>query len=217
VAYCRRAACRDTHNQRSACAPKLAPQVDCADACVLTCLYAAHRAACVSVQDLSYLLRDNYAAIMRKWLSSAVWLQGNELATLDQYCSPSQPPDPDTRDLILAYKDNQEYSDITGRKLGPMMWDISYGVSCCCWGAWRAVAAAVRSWGPWRAVAAAVRSWGPWRAVVAAGRELGPLACTGSSEDLEAAGALEVHVCGGIGSCRRAPCRMDCNKHMRDH
>lgn len=78
-------------------------------------------------QDLSYLLRDNYAATMRKWLSSAVWLQGNELGTLDQYCSPSQPPDPDTRDLILAYKNNQEYSDITGRKLGPMMWDISYG------------------------------------------------------------------------------------------
>lgn len=90
-------------------------------ACLCVCL--------LSVQDLSYLLRDNYAATMRAWLSSAVWLQDQQLQKLDEYCSPSQPADPDTRDMILAYKDNQEYSDITGRKLGPMMWDISYGVS----------------------------------------------------------------------------------------
>jgi hypothetical protein len=94
----------------------------CAGVCV-------HRAACVSLQDLSYLLRDNYAATMQGWLSSAVWLQEKELQTLDQYCSPSQPPDPDTRDLILLYKDNQEFSDISGQKLAPMMWHVSTGVS----------------------------------------------------------------------------------------
>lgn len=84
------------------------------------------------LQDLSYLLKDKYSATMQKWLSSAVWLDGQNLQTLDQYCNAAQPIDPDTRDLILAYKDNQDYSDIAGRKLGPMMWDISYGVSWTC-------------------------------------------------------------------------------------
>jgi hypothetical protein len=84
------------------------------------------------LQDLLYLLKDNYSAIMKKWLSSAVWLDGQSLQTLDQYCNAARPNDPDTRDLILAYKDNQDFSDITGRKLGPMMWDISYGVSLTC-------------------------------------------------------------------------------------
>lgn len=85
------------------------------------------------------MLKDNYAATMKTWLSSAVWLEGENLQNLDKYCSPNQPDDPDTRDLILSYKDNQEYSDITGRKLGPMMWDISFGVSTAVAGLRRAV------------------------------------------------------------------------------
>lgn len=93
-------------------------------------------------QDLSYLLKDNYAATMKKWLSSAVWLEGENLQNLDKYCSANQPDDPDTRDLILSYKDNQDYSDITGRQLGPMMWDISFGVSTAVVGLCRAVSPA---------------------------------------------------------------------------
>ena len=80
------------------------------------------------LQDLSYLKKDNYAALMKSWLASAVRLDAKTVSQLQEYCATSQPPDRDTRDMLISYKDNDQYSQLALR-LGPMMWDISAGVS----------------------------------------------------------------------------------------
>jgi hypothetical protein len=86
-------------------------------------------ALCWSVlQDLSYLLKDNYEQLMQSWLAAAVRLDAKTVSQLDTYCAVSQPLDPDTRDLLITYTDNDHYSQLA-HKLGPMMWDISFGVS----------------------------------------------------------------------------------------
>jgi hypothetical protein len=82
----------------------------------------------VVLQDLSYLQQDRYAAFMQSWLSAAVPLDAQQLENLEEFCRASQPPDSDTRDLLLVYNDNKHYSHFA-LKLGPMMWDISHGVS----------------------------------------------------------------------------------------
>jgi hypothetical protein len=80
------------------------------------------------LQDLSYLQTDNYEQLMKSWLASAVRLDAKTVSQLQEYCATSQPPDTDTRDMLISYKDNDHYSQLALR-LGPMMWDISAGVS----------------------------------------------------------------------------------------
>lgn len=76
--------------------------------------------------DLSYLERDAYAATMAAWLAAATPLPAEAAAGLKDYCAVTQPPDADARDLVLSYKDNDDYIRI-GRELYPMLGDISVG------------------------------------------------------------------------------------------
>ena len=74
------------------------------------------------------MLKDNYDSLMKSWLQAAVRLDAKTVKHLDTFCATSQPQDPDSRDMLVSYKDNQHFSQLA-LKLGPMMWDISYGVS----------------------------------------------------------------------------------------
>lgn len=82
-------------------------------------------------QDLSYLLADRYAFVMQQWLSAAKpltrILQGQK-TSLKEYCNITQPPDRDTTDLYLTYKNNADFEKVA-KQLAPMLFSVSGGVS----------------------------------------------------------------------------------------
>lgn len=80
------------------------------------------------MQDLSYLQRDRYDLLMRNWLSAAERMDAGTIKQLATFCAASQPHHADMSDLVITYKDNDHFSALA-LQLGPMMWDISYGVS----------------------------------------------------------------------------------------
>lgn len=87
------------------------------------------------MQDLSYVHKDKYAAIMQAQIAAAAPLRLKNYSTnsteLAAYCNTTLPPLPETgsgQDLKLYYNDHSQYGHFA-KQLAPMMRDISSGVS----------------------------------------------------------------------------------------
>lgn len=84
-----------------------------------------------SRENLSYLLKDNYAALMQSWLAAAVEYDRAKYGSLASYCDVNKPLDAkNPGDLFVTYQGGEgtptAYMNVT-KSLVPMLGDLASG------------------------------------------------------------------------------------------